>query len=160
MVGSALTLWVAGITAALFAALLFFAGLSLAYAGTSALTFVTNHTELYAALDVAEKGTIGSVAISEKYFQEGTSRIQKNQIRGLISRTFELGGGRMVYLYGLPFDETLARELLDAGLMICRPAYALGRTNDHGNSIRCMVSRGNESEEEMRAGLRASDTSR
>ncbi|OGZ12860.1 MAG: hypothetical protein A3C93_03285 [Candidatus Lloydbacteria bacterium RIFCSPHIGHO2_02_FULL_54_17] len=111
-IGSAITLYAGGIAVALFAAILFSAGLGLAYAGTPTLTFVTSHTELYVALEAAEKGTIGSVAISEKYMQEGTSRVQKNQVRGLIATVFKLGN-RAVYMYGVPLDRSLAEELLD-----------------------------------------------
>jgi len=100
-----------GILIAFFVVLATVVMVGLAHAATS-LTFVANHAELYAALEAAEKGAIGSVAISEKYYQEGTSRVQKNQIRGLIARTFEFKG-RMVYLYGQPLDNDLARELID-----------------------------------------------
>lgn len=84
----------------------------LANAEPRPLTFVASHAELYAALEAAERGTIGSVAISEKYMQEGTSRVQKNQLRGLMQTVFSLGD-RAVYLYGSPLDRGLAEELLD-----------------------------------------------
>jgi hypothetical protein len=126
MFGSMLTLYIGGIAVALFAALVLSAGLGLAYTGTPTLIFVANHDELYAALKAAEKGTIGSVAIAEKYYQRGTSRIQKNQIRGLMQTVFKLGD-RAVYIYGQPLDVGLASELLDMEMDNCGPLYFSGK---------------------------------
>lgn len=113
-----------GILLASFVVLAILVMVSLAHATTS-LTFVSSHTELYGALEGAEKGTIGSVAIAEKYYQEGTSRVQKNQIRGLIATVFKLNN-RAVFIYGSPLDNKLANELL--GLSGgCSPAFAVGR---------------------------------
>lgn len=130
-----------------------------AHAQSTPLTFIANHAELYAALDAAEQGTIGSVAISEEYFKKGTSRIQKNQIHGLIARTFE-SGDRTVFFYGHPLDTALVKELLGGGLAACSSAYAIGKTLYKGRAITAssvcfnVLEGGVTSEKTMRDNLR------
>lgn len=139
-----------------FAILVSFFFSAIVHAQSNGLTFVASHTELYAALDAAEKGTIGSVAIAEKYYQEGTSRIQKNQLRGLIARTFELGD-RAVYIYGQPLNVGLADELLDMKTDGCNPPYFSGKlmkTKDPTDPVElCGASDKTLSEETMRKNL-------
>lgn len=116
------------------------------------LTFVADHDELNVALEAAEQGTVGSVAISEKYYQEGTSKTQKDLIRGLIARTFELGN-RAVYIYSQPLNNELARELLGDSIG-CAPAYARGRITGKVNGSMCFMAGEAMSEDTMRKGLR------
>ena len=110
----------------------FVATVCLAYS-VSAITnaaevaFVASPAELYSAMDAAEKGSIGSVAIDQKYYTEGTNKIQKNQIRGLMQTVWELGN-RTTYLYGSPLDMELAEELLGVRAMSeCRSSVFLGK---------------------------------
>lgn len=119
--------------------------LSSAYAST--LRFVDSHDDLVAALDEAEHGTIGSVAVATTYYQEGTSKTQKAQIRALMQTVFE--HDRAVYLYGQSLSEELVGELLDVEIF-CAPAYAIGLTT---KKAACLVKKGNMTEEDMRKGL-------
>lgn len=95
------------------------------YAAT-AVNFVGNDEEFNAALKEGEQGTIGSVAIDQD-FHLASSKQTKDRIRGLIARTFELGG-RSVYIYGKPLDTKLASELLTLpNYTYCPSAYFLGK---------------------------------
>lgn len=109
---------------------------SFSVVGAAPVSFIENDDELYAALEAAEKGTIGSVAISEKYYKDGASGTQKNRIRGLIVRTFELGD-RSVYIYNdsVPLDLGLAGELL-AAYPPCSTGFFIGHFVPlHGNEF-------------------------
>lgn len=147
---------VSGFTRALFAALTLCFVVGVAHASTS-LTFVASDDELNVALEAAERGTIGSVAISERFYQEMSSRQRKALMRGLIARTFELGD-RAVFMYRSNLDVELAEELLAVRTpTVCSAPIYLGKLYDSKNPTQPITlcgMMGDASEEGIRERLR------
>ena len=130
-----------------FAALLvaFFFPLALCAAD---VTFVSSDAELNAALASAEKRTIKSIAVAERFYQ-GSAKQTKDRIRGLMARTFELGD-RAVFMYGASFNVGLAKELLDERQPLhCVMPVILGKyieSRDRNNPIQLCGSMGDTTE--------------
>ena len=123
----------------LFAAFALFVTVGLAHAAAP-LTFVANDDELNVALEAAELGTIGSIAISEQFYQ-GSAKQTKDRIRGLIARTFELGH-RAVYIYGSPLDVDLANELLGGSIRCMNLPFAVLVVHGKTDKSACFVNDG------------------
>ncbi len=128
--------------------LVFIASLfSFSVAGAAPVSFVENDEQLNAALEVAERGTIGSVAIKQDFYRTSAKQT-KDRVRGLIARTFELGD-RSVYIYNdsASVDQGLAGELL-AMSPPCPSGFFLGKFMPiHGNEFTssCWSGRGDAS---------------
>ena len=131
----------------------FFALVSGVLGAPTPLSFVASDNELNVALATGERGVIGSVAISQNFYQ-GSAKRTKDRIRGLMARTFELGD-RMVYMYGQPLDVNLTVELLEVKPACFGPPRFLGklvRSKDH-KIVQVCDSGGVLSEEELRKQL-------